>query len=413
MASITAKKRKDGSVVSYKFTLCVGRDGTTNRQIWRTHTVQRPLGLTPKKEEKEVKRLADEWEKAERERFNQSGSKRTNNKEKDRVTLAAFIRDKWLINNVRNGKHTPATVAFYEYMSADIISYYGEHIRVNEFDREDIEKYEAFLRTKATTKKGDKLSETSVRRHLETLRNVLRYARKNKYIAEDVFENYPIETKSDAAETVDYLSEAEIYTLFERLETADIFWQAYIRIALSCGLRRGEELALTWADVDMEDKHIVVRKNVTVAVSESKGYNIGATKGKQQRTVYFTDAVKNVLEKLHERQREKYGKLPVNSFIFCSTKDPTCPLYPTTPTTWLRRFEKRNGLRELSPHDLRHSAGVLAKMAGADLKDIQTMLGHRDLKTTAKFYLAADEKALRKTASGIDSIIEANTPCEE
>ncbi|TKA01948.1 tyrosine-type recombinase/integrase [Actinacidiphila oryziradicis] len=43
-------------------------------------------------------------------------------------------------------------------------------------------------------------------------------------------------------------------------------------------------------------------------------------------------------------------------------------------------------LRHLAPHDLRHGAATLAHAAGADLEDIQEMLGHSSITITADTY---------------------------
>ena len=100
------------------------------------------------------------------------------------------------------------------------------------------------------------------------------------------------------------------------------------------------------------------------------------------------------------------GRLDGEAFVFSTPGDPTKPLFPTSPTTWLRRFEKKNGLRAISPHDLRHSNGTFAKMAGFDAKDIQTQLGHADTKTTNRFYIGVDTDSLREYPDAIESLIE-------
>jgi uncharacterized protein (UPF0179 family) len=62
MATILEKRSKmTGEIISYKFMCCVGRD-EMNKQIWRTKTIDRPDGFTPVKEQKEVQRIASEWE---------------------------------------------------------------------------------------------------------------------------------------------------------------------------------------------------------------------------------------------------------------------------------------------------------------------------------------------------------------
>lgn len=94
-------------------------------------------------------------------------------------------------------------------------------------------------------------------------------------------------------------------------------------------------------------------------------------------------------------------------FVFGSEKDAYTPIHPCTVTTWQRRFTKRHGLRPLSPHDLRHSAASLALEAGANLKDVQNLLGHADPSTTMQFYSGLTEERERKTVAGIERLLSA------
>lgn len=420
---------RNGEIVSYKFRCCVGRN-EEYKQIWRTATISkddpRIDGLTPAKLLNALSSIKHEWDIEQKEAYEKDHAKTDKRKEKQRVTLDKFIRENWLQLHVKPSKLKPSTKAFYGYMADDITAYFGNRIRLNEVDREAIEKYEIYLRNEAKKKdqkkKGEQsaeskpkpLSDTSVRRHLETLRNILRYAKVNKYIADDPFADYPIENKSDEAETVDYLTPAEIVSFYDHLESESKFWQLYIRLSLLCGLRRGEMVALQWGDIDTDKRKILVQRNVTVDTNSEAGYNIGSTKTKKKRVVFYTETIDSLLSEYKAEQTEKYKKdyptLPDEAFVFCTPTDPLKPVYPTTPTTWLKRFEQKNGLREVSPHDLRHTTGTLAKMAGYSNKDIQTELGHSDGKTTDKFYVGIDEQALQNLPRDIESTIEAVRP---
>ena len=66
---------------------------------------------------------------------------------------------------------------------------------------------------------------------------------------------------------------------------------------------------------------------------------------------------------------------------------------------------KRHGLPDASPHDLRHSAATLALESGADLKQVQELLGHKDASTTLSFYAGVTEAAKRRTVEGIEGLL--------
>ena len=75
MATVDPPKTdKTGKIISYRIRACIGRD-ERYKQIWRTCTIKRPEGLTPKKEQKEVQRIADEWEAAKKAEYERTHSK--------------------------------------------------------------------------------------------------------------------------------------------------------------------------------------------------------------------------------------------------------------------------------------------------------------------------------------------------
>jgi integrase/recombinase XerD len=63
----------------------------------------------------------------------------------------------------------------------------------------------------------------------------------------------------------------------------------------------------------------------------------------------------------------------------------------------LRRYARAAGLRgAVSPHKLRHGFATDLVRGGADLRSVQVMLGHADLRTT-EVYTHVDDEHLRRT----------------
>ena len=92
----------------------------------------------------------------------------------------------------------------------------------------------------------------------------------------------------------------------------------------------------------------------------------------------------------------------------CSPADAgTPPIIPSTPRSSglaCREAAQRAGIRkEVHPHTLRHCFATHLLEAGADLRTIQILLGHRDLEETT-IYLHLSQRHLNATASPLDAL---------
>jgi site-specific recombinase XerD len=80
------------------------------------------------------------------------------------------------------------------------------------------------------------------------------------------------------------------------------------------------------------------------------------------------------------------------------------PIDTKTPRYACQQAAKRTGLKKtVHPHTLRHCFATHLLEAGADLRTIQILLGHHDLKETT-VYLHLSERHLKATASPLDSL---------
>lgn len=406
---MTIDKRvdKEGNLTGWRFRSCVGRD-SERRQVWRTYFLPvddpRITEATPKKQEKQVASIANSWERQQKDEYSKNQSKQ----DRSKLTLETFIKEVWLPQHVYDGSHKAASVAFYEQLSKSILTYQPLASKaLSKITASDIKSYVVHLQTQATTQDGKPISQTSVKRRYETLRNVLNFGLRFGYISDDPFRTLSIKDKPRSSNhEIDYLRPKDVARYMDALSTEPLFWQTLETLLLACGLRRGEVVGLRWEDLDHESRTISINRNITVDPKSPKKYAVGSPKSGHGRTVPIPERLYSMLLELRsERENKLNVKFAPTAYIFCRDTDPAEPLYPCSITTWQSRFIKRHGLPNLSVHDLRHSSATLMLESGSTIKQVQEILGHASPKTTLEFYSAATEEAQRRAVEGVDALL--------
>ena len=400
----------------YRVRACMGRDHE-GKQVWRTTTISRAQiedeatrqgidRLTPKKLEKLVEGLANAWEATEKEKY----SKAPTAKDKGRTTVRAFIDDIWIPTSVEDGKKSPNSVKFFKNTSRPIIDFMGDK-RMNQVDTELCSRFVSYLNTTAKTKGGEQLSQTSQMHIFGTLRNILRTARRWKYIhydpTEDMTRN---ERPRREKKPVEFLTESEAQEFIKALQEEPIKKRAYFSLLLVTGMRRGEAVALQWSDIDTGKNggtpSITVRKNAVVDKAQPNGRLIKDTKTGETRVIPITETtVKMLLELKADTENTMGASVMPSAFVFCVDDDPYTCIFPSTPTRWMEGIIKRHGLKKCTVHELRRTFATLALQAKVDPKTVAAITGHADVSTLFKFYSGTDAEQQRKAVDGIEAIL--------
>lgn len=406
MAKLEERRDKNGNITGYRVRVCVGRN-ELGKQDWRTTTIKYPEGLTPKKAEKEAQRLADAWEKEKRAEYERDHAKH----DKTKISFAEFVNEHWMADHVRNGDHTPSTVAFYHYMSLELITYFGNK-KLSAIDTESIKRWVRYLNTEARTKDGLPLSPATIQREYETLRNILRYAYRLDFISKDPTEKLIQQEKPrGAARDISqrenaFLTPEQAHRFLDCLACEPLRLKTMLTLMIQTGLRRGETVGLQWGDIDINAQMLTVQRNVTLDTQSPDKIHVGATKTGESRTVPLTASLVSLLCEFKAEQERNYEEtLFKTAYVFCSEPNPYAPCYPTTPTRALARFVKRHDLPPVSPHDLRHTFATLALSSGANMKALQLSLGHKNITTTLSHYAGVTEKDLRSAVEGVEFIL--------
>lgn len=178
----------------------------------------------------------------------------------------------------------------------------------------------------------------------------------------------------------------------------------YLELAVMLGfygLRREEIVGLKWNAVDFNQNTISVQYTVTTCNLNGKRVIVekDRTKNKSsRRTLPMIPALRNKLLTM-QGEREEYRKLCRGSYNskhldFVYVDELGERIKPDYITQTFNRVLKKNGLRKIRFHDLRHSCASLLLANGVSMKQIQEWLGHSDFGTTANIYahLSFDSK---------------------
>ena len=169
-------------------------------------------------------------------------------------------------------------------------------------------------------------------------------------------------------------------------------FEALYLVALHCGLREGELLALRWSDVDLEalKPALLVRRTITRG-EDGRGWVVGATtKSGRGRRVRLTRHAVAALKDHRRRQLEERigvsGRWSDLELVFpneCGGLFNPSNLRNRS----FKRIKTRADVREdLRFHDLRHTCATLLLSKGVNVKVVSEMLGHASITITLNTY---------------------------
>jgi integrase len=164
------------------------------------------------------------------------------------------------------------------------------------------------------------------------------------------------------------------------------------------GLRFGEAAALRVSRLDLLRRQIEVAESVTAV----NGVLVwGTPKGHSRRWVGIPGFVADALAQHVD------GKSP-GDLVFATDAGAVLRASNFRRDVWDPAIEAA-GLDGVVPHGLRHTAASLAIAAGADVKVVQQMLGHKSATMTLDLYGHLFENRLDEVADRLDSAARAST----
>ena len=223
-------------------------------------------------------------------------------------------------------------------------------------DKNDIINYISYLNKKVGAK--------TINRHIVSIKNYFKYLEKNNIIG--VNPTTDITGLKTPKKMPRVLSVEEIDKLLD-IELKDAYSyrnKAMLELMYSSGLRVSELLNLTINNIDFDMNLVRI-----------------FGKGSKERIVPIDDIATKYLYDYINIYRVTLLRNKVSDLVFLNSRGNKLSRQGFFKI--LKELAREKGInKELSPHTLRHSFATHLLNNGADLRSIQTMLGHENIETT-------------------------------
>ncbi len=237
---------------------------------------------------------------------------------------------------------------------------------VHELTRQNLRKWIAEL-----SREG--LAPSSVARAVSAVRGFFAFLVLDGHIRRHPTED--LDTPQRLAYLPQFLTEDEINQLLAAPDVSTeegIRDRALLELMYAAGLRVTETVSLKPADVDVHSGLIICHG-----------------KGSKERQVPIGKSAVHWLQQ-YSAVKASYGKSNSSHFFLNRGKAMTRHFVGTM----IKRYAAKAGVKNISPHTLRHSFATHLLQHGADSRSVQALLGHSDISTT-QIYTHITDRHLR------------------
>jgi site-specific recombinase XerD len=258
------------------------------------------------------------------------------------------------------------TIENYQRYLERLVEFAGD-IEVSKFTTETLRKWRLWL-NRLEDNGGVAVSVTTQNYHLIALRSFLKFCSKRGI---ETLPPEKVELARTKRKQVTFLNSDELEALFAQPDVntkIGLRDRTILELLFSGGLRVSELTNLNTEHVSTKRREFTVRG-----------------KGQKDRPIFMSDAAASWID---EYLKARTDSSPALFIRYSGTKqiDTSGDFLRLTPRSIQRiisHYAKLAGItKKVSPHTLRHSFATDLLMNGADIRSVQTMLGHSDISTT-------------------------------
>ncbi len=277
---------------------------------------------------------------------------------------------------IERGRSQKTTENYHLYLNR-LVEFAGD-IKLSKIDNELIRKWRLWL-SRYKNDSNVALSPTTQSYHLIALRSFLSYCSKR-----DIQTLAPskIELPKAKRKQVTFLTPEEISRMLENVSIKDeagLRDRAILELLFTSGLRVSELVGLNRDHINIKRREFTVRG-----------------KGQKDRPIFIGPVAAEHIGEYLETRTDSLPPLFI-SYREARTKslDTSGDFRRLTPRS-IQRLVKRYALlagitKHVSPHTMRHSFATDLLMNGADLRSVQSLLGHSNISTTQVYTHVTDQ----------------------
>lgn len=244
-----------------------------------------------------------------------------------------------------------------------------DDIKAGDLTRELLRRYRLKLNRYGSENGCEDLKVITQTYHLIALRGFLKYLARREIKSLDPS---LVELPHVVRKQVTFLHFDEVEDMLEQIDTSNesgLRDRAIIELLYSGGLRVSELVNLNRDSINLERREFMVRG-----------------KGSKDRPIFISEACADRVRDYLDARTDSLPALFLNNSRNLNEVDTSGNYRRITARSVERIVEKYARLagitKHVSPHTLRHSFATDLLMNGADLRAVQSMLGHADISTT-------------------------------
>lgn len=318
---------------------------------------------------------------------------------KSAITFGTMA-ERWIATKATR---SPKTVAGYRSLLDTIVLPRWRDVPLRDVRYDDLQVWITGLSADGSVRfEGTGLSASRVRQTHQLVGAVLKFAVRAKHLPANPADGMDLPRLPETEQR--YLTHDQLH----RVAVASGHLRTLVLLLGYCGLRFGEAAALQVADVDVTARRIRVRRSVTYV--RKTGLVEGPTKNHSSRMVPVPAFVARLLA-------TEMGDRDGSALVFTSARGGGYLTLGQARYTFQKATAAVEGCDGVRLHDLRHACASLAISAGANVKVVQRLLGHKTAVLTLDRYghlfpddldAVADafDAAAQTTAGGLRAIPE-------